>query len=44
MTHRLYPIPIKTRLKMMTARAVRLWRLPLEALLQMLTGNGRHGS
>lgn len=44
MTHRLYPIPIKTRLKMMTTRTVRLWLLPLEALLQMLTGNGRHGS
>ena len=38
MTHRLYPIPINTRLKMMTARAVRLWLLPLEALLQMVFG------
>ncbi len=38
MTHRLYPIPIKTRLKMMTARTVRLWLLPLEALLQMVFG------
>ena len=38
MTYRLYPIPIKTRLKMMTARAIRLWLLPLEALLQMLSG------
>ena len=38
MAHRLYPIPIKTRLKMMTARTVRLWLLPLEALLQMVFG------
>lgn len=37
MTHRLYPIPINTRLKMMTARAIRFWLLPLEALLQMLS-------
>lgn len=33
MAHRLYPIPIKTRLKMITTRTVRLWLLPLEALL-----------
>ncbi len=39
MAHRLYPIPIKTRLKMMTARAIRLWLLPLEALLRMLTNS-----
>jgi len=38
MAHRLYPIPIKTRLKMITTRTVRLWLLPLEALLQMLSG------
>lgn len=38
MTHRLYPMPIKTHLKMMTARAIRLWLLPLEALFQMLSG------
>ena len=31
-------IPIKTRLKMITTRTVRLWLLPLEALLQMLSG------
>ena len=28
----------KTRLKMMTARTLRLWLLPLEALLQMVFG------
>ena len=39
MTYRLYPIPIKTRLKMVTARAVRLWLLPLETLLRMLTNS-----
>lgn len=38
MTYRLYPIPIKTRLKMMTARTVGLWLLPLESLLQMVFG------
>ena len=38
MAHRLHSIPIKTRLKMMTARTVRLWLLPLEALLQMVFG------
>ena len=37
MTYRLYPIPLKTRLKMLAARTARLWLLPLEALLQVLS-------
>ena len=31
-------IPVKTKMKMMAAGAVRLWALPLETLLQMIFG------
>ncbi len=37
MTHLYDTIPIKTRMKMLAARAARLWLLPLGALLQVLS-------
>lgn len=37
MTYLYDTIPIKTRMKMLAARAARLWLLPLEALLQVLS-------